>query len=482
MEVHLSYSLFVNKLPSALRVALLRDGRLEAFSLLREEADPAIGSTMLGRVVNVHAAIGAAFLEVGGERNVFLDRRDLPRALAPESKAPIEDVLKEGRDLLVQVRKQSFGEKLMQVSAELKLVGFHLILQPYGRGITFSRAFAGDRETAKACLLPFNWQGGGPGWIVRTAAAARDSERLALEAERLLAQFASFQAAAQSGKPRLIEALDPLLALLREIPHGQLKNLHFDDIKLHDRIKQQLLTPYPELALRLKLHGGEHPLFDVYKIESEIDQLTANRVWLKSGGCLDFHQTPAMVTVDVNSGKNTRARSGISCALKTNLEAVDEVTRQLRARNLAGLVVIDFINAPESNWRKQIDTALSEAIGLDPARVEMLPTNRFGLGQLSRARKGTDLNRILHEPCRTCSGSGWVDRLETIALQIQRQLRRQAPGMEGETFLLRCGQALADYLMQRHALFFEGLEQAFEIQVTVEKRNEMQARAWRLEL
>ncbi|MDJ0835943.1 MAG: ribonuclease E/G [Acidobacteriota bacterium] len=469
-------SLFANRMPGLMRLARLRNGRLEGLSLHRPDDPPAPGSIFKAKVVEVHAGIQAAYLDVGGAENVFLDRGNLPPGLLPSRKTTIESVLKPGREMPVQLRKPALGDKLARVDGEIKLAGLRLIHLPLGAGVSFSREFKGDRENL-AERLPE--QGG---WIVRSAAAEVRPEVLDAEAKVLAARYRDLQQAAASGKPRLLYREDPVLAAVHEIGLSRLRNLHVDDETYGEELRTQLLATAPDLAARLSIHREASSLFDTYKIESQIDDLRAAKVWLKSGGRLHFHQTEAMVTIDVDSGKHGKSRGGLSAALRTNLEAADELAVQLRARNLAGLIVVDFINAKEPDWRTRVDNALKKALTADPARVELLRIDRFGLARLSRERRGPDLAHILTEPCNTCRGTGRRDRLETITADIQKQLLRESKGMTGETYTLSCGQSLADHLTKRKDLYFAPIETLQEIKIQIEKRHEMRPRAWTLTL
>jgi ribonuclease G len=223
------------------------------------------------------------------------------------------------------------------------------------------------------------------------------------------------------------------------------------------------------------------PLFDTYRIEDEVQHLEDTRVWLKSGGSLVFSRTEALVTVDVNTSRNTKDRDQISSALRTNLEAVEALVCQLQARDLAGLVVVDFVNAREGDWRKRVDLALGQALRLDAAKTEALPINKFGVAMLTRQREADEAPDRLHELCGCCGGRGRVRSLERVALAVLVQLRRQVPGLAGECLKVRAGKELAAYLEAHRARFLSPLAEKYGIEIQLE-RAAMSQRAFEIEL
>ena len=238
----------------------------------------------------------------------------------------------------------------------------------------FSHRFKGQRADISAELTAL---GKDVGWIVRSAAGEQGIEQLLAEARMLRSRLAELQAQQDHGKPRLLYTEHPIEEILRDHAHDNPRSIFIDDEHHHARIHTWLRREQPRLLPALKLHSDDAPLFDVYKVESEIHKAAAARVWLPSGGSLVFHQTEAMVTIDVNSGKNIKSRAGKSAALRTNLEAATEIVRQLRVRNLAGLIVIDFINASEKGWGQNSGSSMRGALASDPLTPDYLPINRL---------------------------------------------------------------------------------------------------------
>jgi len=476
-------SLFINVLPAAFRLAVLQDERLVRLEIVarRSKGPATAGAIFLGRVSGINTGIQAAFIDIGGKRHAFLNRRDLPPRLLAAEAASLESVLKEGRTLLVQVTKPGYEGKLPQVSGDLKLLGFSCILLPCSEGVRFSRQFTGERKPIREALAEV--QGDRTlGWIVRSAATPQAAATIAAEAKVLIARLAQLEREAEKGAPRQLYADDPIEEFLREYTKELPRSIYVDDEGLFAEVQERLRLGPPHLLAALKLHGGPSPLFDVYKIETEIMRASAAHVWLPSGGSLVFRQTEAMVTIDVNSGKNIKKRAGQSAALRTDLEAAVEIAHQLRVRNLAGLIVIDFINATEPGWRKLVDDACRTALAADPLAPDYLPINRFGLAHLTRARQRNSLAHVLQEPCPRCAGSGRIERLEIIALEIQRRLQHEAAGLNEPRMILRCHPELASYLDSHRKHLLAPLEQALAITIAVEEEATMPPRAYSLDL
>ena len=342
-------------------------------------------------------------------------------------------------------------------------MGFYLIHLPQSDRIVFAREHTGDQQPKRDCLKGF-----GGGWIVRSAASSIALDHIAREAGLLLARRQRIEAAGGSGKPRLIAAADPVLETIRDRGPTRLDNIYLDDADAHARLQPILAETAPELAAKLELHTGDYPLFDVYRVTDEIERLRSSKVHLKSGGWLHFQKTEAMTVIDVNTGRIAKARGGLSPAMRTDLEAVPVIARHIRARNLGGLIAVDFINASETDWRTRIDQALKEAVEADPARVALLPLNPFGIAHLSRERVAADLAERTTDRCFSCRGEGRLARFDAQLADIQVALLRQAPTMAGETFRITCHKALADFLNRRHEICLAPLEKRFSITIRVE--------------
>ncbi len=473
-------SLFISCLPGLRRVAATQDGRLVRYRVFSQACEVA-GGTYLGRVTKVTAAIGAAFVDLGDGLAGFLNFREDPVLVVDGGQITLARQVKEGQAVLVQMTRLGHGEKLANLSPEIKFVGVQLILLPQGRGVQFSRDFKGEREALEGQLAALNRElGAEPGWLARSGAGLSEAS-LRGDGLALWAGWSRVLEGIHSGKPRLLQREDPVLRWLFEGSKQGWHAIHCDDDEVLEALRAELRGRAPALVSQLASHDLDLPLFDTYRLEDELSQLEEPRVWLKSGGSLVFSRTEALVAVDVNTARNTKERGQTSSALRTNLEAVEELVYQLQGRDLGGLVVIDFVNAREPDWRKQVDRALGEALRRDPAKTEALPINKFGVAMLTRQRDADEVSDRFHETCPRCSGRGQVRALERVAIAVTVQLRRQAPGLAGERLIVRAGKELAAYLTQHRARFLDPLAHRHGLEIVVENAS-MAARAFVIEL
>ena len=473
----MTLSVFVNCLPAATRIAVTQKGRLIHWNVHLPGATPALGSLFLARVKQWHPGMKAAFLDLGQEDPAFLDSRDLPKSL--QDPAP---VLKEGQSLIVQVKKPAYGKKLIQVTANIKLLGFHVVLLPDQSGIFFSRRFKGDQDKWKRQFTWIDNQKPSYGLIVRSSAGEVEPAQVEAEIRYMAQRLHKATKSGDQGKNRPLLIEDPVLTCLKEFDRQGINNIFVDNHTTYQQIRDTLAATNPPLLSALKCHAGETPLFDVYKIESAIDASRAARVWLKSGGWLDIGQTEAMVTIDVNSGKGRKGKQGMSAALTTNLEAAQELANQLRLRNLSGLIAVDFINAPDAGWQKICDRALAKSLRQDPLPVDLLPINRLGLAQLSRSRQFAGADDLLSQPCDRCGGRGRMPSLQGTLIEIQKITLRDAPGLEGDVLTFICGRDLAAHLKQNHGLLFQAAQDHFGMEVRIRTKATLPPLGFKVEL
>lgn len=457
-------SLFISALPGSLQLAKTHQGRLEEFSWLTDSSEPVLNGVYLGEVSAVLPGIQGAFLDLGQGQQAFLNRSGLPEGLLPSKKTKLNDVLKQGQKLVVQIRKHAMEGKQVQVSAKLRLLGFFCICLPGETGFHFSKKFSGNREQVHLASGEdvSQW-----GWIIRSSAAEVPFEWLQTEMA-FLSNLAVGFTQEVSGKARVLWEPDAAQQWIMDRAFPAPSVIYVDDEAEHGKLERWLTDRQPSLRAKLQRHSGDQRMFDVYKIQSQVEKAMASRVWLPSGGMLDIRQTPALVSIDVNSGKHTKARGGIGAALRTNLEAIQEIARQLRIRNLAGLVVIDFIDMNAREARDKLMNASRKAFAGDDASIDLTPLNRFNLLCLSRERRGTDLNRQTMRVCPTCKGSGWTAHFSCLAVTIQTEIVTQGEALRGHRVSIRASQRFADYLRKHRHLLFEAFEQGLKLQIQIE--------------
>ncbi|CAM2006734.1 ribonuclease E/G [Acanthopleuribacter pedis] len=471
-------SLLVNVLPAATRVAVTEAGRLVAYRLLDPNAVWRLGQVYVGRVTQVLPSIDACFVDVGREDPVFVNRRQIPDA--GQRQATLKDLVKQGQIMRLQITKLPVDDKSPRGSGILKLGGFYLGLEEGAGKVRFSGHFEGDRGALKKLLgeAPFSSYG----WRVRSAASHADPAGLRHEAEVLQKRAEALLRMPLEGANRLLEDtffLDDLL--FAEAPH-QLHAVHCDDdhFMADARAAYKVLAPW--LSPRLQRHHGPLPLFDTYKITSALERMLANHVWLKSGGSLLFHQSEAMVTIDVNTGKQRKGKKGQSAHLTTNLEAVTEAFEQIRLRNLAGLIAIDFLNHDRPDERRTLQQAVRDAAKADRADLDLEPINRFGVLVMTRQRRGDDFERRHKQTCPQCGGSGRIPTAEVVALRLQQELMRDGAGYAGETLVIEAGGLLFPYLTRHARLLFANLADAHGFQFVLQKSPKRHSMGYQINL
>ena len=458
-------SLFVNRMPGHTRIGVMQDDRLIHAEWIRNTEHDRPGQVFVGKVNRVVPALKAAFVDLGGERTAFLNQSDLPIGMLPDRRTGIEDVLKEGRLLVVQIKKSGYRDKLPQVTARVSSPGLLLVGLWQERGIHYAKGYQGEDLGQEANHGLMDSEERPMGWLIRSAASQVPGKRLVQEAAYHLERAEQARSALARGQlGPVLQVFSDLECLFHFWKYG-VRHCFFDDEGLFQARRSLAEAHFPALLPVFSLHADVHPLFDVYRVQSEWEQLSSPRVWLPSGGYLDFLPSEALTTVDVNSGKNLRRRGGLSNAMRTNLEAAVEVARQVRLRQLSGLVVVDFVNVARTE-AKTVDRALADGFASDSAKIDLLPINRFGLAVISRERTNPDHFGRLHETCRACQGTGMQPKPVAVAVEVQHQLLRQLPGLEGERVLVSCGARLARFF-ERHPAWLNALAESYNIPISV---------------
>lgn len=460
--------LLVNATPPETRVAVLEDGKTVEVLHERRGHQGLVGNVYLGRVHRVLPGMHAAFVSIGLERDAFLYVQDvLPRAVEadgeerdasmpseeealPADRARIEDLLREGQDVVVQVTKDPLFGKGPRVTANIALPGRLLVCLPGARGIGISRRITDDaeRERLRAILEGFP---PGAGWIARTAAQGCTLADFLPDRQYLEEIAARIRRKDESASgPLLIQReLDVALRSLRDLVAPDFAAIRVDDAELRDRIREFLAAVAPELAPRVELDEGPEPLFARFGVETEIENALKNRVHLKSGGSVVIQQTEALVAIDVNTGKFVGSDALEETVFATNLEAVSEIARQIRLRDLGGILVVDFIDMEDPAHRREVFERFEEELARDRARTRLLQISEFGLVEITRQRTRGNLERTLTRPCPCCGGSGRAKTDLSVALDLRRDLLSAANLYSpGETVRLKVRSSLARLLAE----------------------------------
>jgi ribonuclease G len=449
--------LIIHSRPHETRVALVENGVVVELHIERKTGQELMGNIYRGRVVRVLPGMQAAFVDIGLERSAFLYVSDVHQDLMeleqmmlgnsaePESGAPspaeeellvehpkalsmsIEDLLREGQDIMVQIAKEPIGTKGARLTSHISLPGRHLVLMPNVDHIGISRKIEDPAERERLKNLVQEIRTGNLGFIVRTASEGSDKNKLKSEMDFLQKLWTSVQEkmAKHTSPVLLYKDLSVSLRSVRDLFTREVDRLVIDSKEEYSGIMEFIETFVPALKYSVDLYEGSEPIFDFYGIEMELSRALENKIWLKSGGYIVIELTEALTAIDVNTGSYVGTRNLEETILKTNLEAVKEIAYQLRLRNLGGLIVIDFIDMEKKSNREKVFTMLKEGLTKDKAKTHVLKMSELGLIEMTRKRTRENLNRFLSEPCFYCAGRGSLKTKRTICYEILRDLERE---------------------------------------------------------
>jgi len=459
----MSNILFLSVNPFETRVALREEARLVAYRAERHRASSVVGNLYKGRVSRVLPGMQAAFVDIGLPRDAFLYVREAGGILddftdiflADDNEPPliepgdsdISDLLRLGQEVLVQVVKDPIGTKGARLTTHVSLPGRFLVYLPYARDIGVSRRLTDDeeRERLREVVREFDSPGG---WIIRTAAEGQGRVELEADRDYLLRLWRRIQDTDTHARaPSLVHReLSPILRAVRDMFRHTVKEAWVDDEESFQEVLDFLEQSDPSLVPRVKLFRQETDLMSSFGIDRELEKALRPKVWMKSGGYLVINQTEALVTIDVNTGKFVGSHSLEETVFALNLEATSEIVRQLRLRDLGGIIVIDFIDMEEPEHRREVYESLVKELATDPARSQILPMSDIGLVQLTRKRTRPSLERTLSRECPYCHGSGRIKALPTVCLEIRRELLATAAGNVGEQVSLVVHPEVSHYL------------------------------------
>jgi ribonuclease G len=444
--------ILINAAPWETRVAVLEDTTLVEVQIERGRERGLAGNVYKGRVIRVLPGMQAAFVDIGLEKAAFLhvsdladpdvvhaveDGEEIEDVDAPRRRrvqyAPIEQRLKKGHELLVQVSKEPMGSKGARVTAHISLPGRYLVHMPETDHIGISRRIEDpeERDRLREAVESERTDGGG-GFIVRTACEGATKREIRDDARFLTRLWTHIQSTAERAPATTLvhRDLDLMLRVLRDLFTPDVDRVVVDDPAEHARVVAFAETFIPRLVDHVHLYQGTTPLFEQHGIETKIARALDRRVWLKSGGYLIFDQTESLTTVDVNTGRYVGKKDQEETVLRTNLEAAKQVVQQLRLRNIGGIIVIDFIDMEKLANRAKVFEALQEAVRADKARSNVLRISELGLVQMTRKRTRESLGQRLLEPCPHCDGFGRWRSVETIAYDALRRAQQAAAERE----------------------------------------------------
>ncbi len=477
--------LLINFAPYETRVALIENGSLAEFHLERPRERGHVGNIYKGRVVRVLPGMRAAFIEIGLSRTAFLYGGDIsPRLLESEELfgevlsqihlGSIEDVLKRGQEILVQVIKEPVGNKGARLSTNITLPGRYLVFLPTMAHIGLSRKITSENERERLRGIVQKFRPPETGWIVRTVALEASEEEIKSEMDFLLSLWQDIrQRAERASAPALIyEELDISLRAVRDLMAREVSSLIVDNRDVYQKILSFMDHFAPHLKGCVKLHEGPPDLFETYGIEIETSRLLARKVWLKSGGFIVLEPTEAFTAIDVNTGRYVGKADLEETVLRTNLEAAKEIAYQLRLRNIGGLIIIDFIDMERPESKEAVYKALKEYLKRDRAKTNIRPMSEFCVVEMTRERRRDSLYNLLTEPCPCCHGEGYTKSRRTICYEILRRLEKMGPHIKGKCIVLKVNPLVAEALTGEEIEFLEQIEKTFSFETSVIEEHE----------
>ena len=452
--------LLINITPQETRVALIFQGAVQELHVERTLSRGLVGNIYLGKVVRVLPGMQSAFIDIGLERAAFLHVADIwdakPQDGNPNTALkPIEKLLFDGQSITVQVIKDPIGTKGARLSTQISIAGRMLVFLPQDKHVGISQKIEDEagREALRQRVISLQQPEDKGGFIVRTMAEDANDDELKADIDYLRRTWANISLAAKS-KPAgslLYQDLNLAQRVLRDFVNEETGAIQVDS-----RENFQMLTEFgsqymPSVLPRLQHYTGERPLFDLYGVEEEIERALGRRVDLKSGGYLIIDQTEAMTTIDVNTGSFVAGRNFDDTIFKTNLEAAHAIARQLRLRNLGGIIILDLIDMENAEHRTAVLAELNKALSRDRTKLSVSGFSALGLVEVTRKRTRESLAHVLCETCPACNGKGMVKTARTVCYEILRELLREAKQFNPREFRILASQIVVDMFLEEES-------------------------------
>jgi ribonuclease G len=459
--------ILINWAPQETRVAIVENGAVQELHIERTLERGLVGNVYLGKVARVLPGMQSAFIDIGLERAAFLHVADLHAHGAAPGRGdaplpPIERQVFEGQSLVVQVIKDAIGTKGARLSTQVSIAGRMLVFLPHDRHIGISQKIGSPelREQLRARMTKLAGTEDG-GFILRTNAEEATDEDLADDIAYLRKTWAAIRERSQRQPAGTLLHQDLSLAqrVLRDLTHEATQTIRIDSRLQFDVLRAFGETYMPGAVGKLDLYRGERPIFDLFGIEEEIARALARRVDLKSGGYLIIDQTEALTTIDVNTGGFVGARNFEDTIFKTNLEAAGAIARQLRLRNLGGIIIVDFIDMVREEHQQAVLAELRKQLSRDRTRTTVSGFTQLGLVEMTRKRTRESLAHMLCQPCPTCEGRGQVKTARTVCYDILREILREARQFDPKEFRVVASAAVVEMLLDEESVHLAGLSE-----------------------
>jgi ribonuclease E len=464
------------------RLAVVSDGMLEALDVQVKTRESTLGNIYKAKVDRIEPSLQAVFVDYGAEKNGFLSINDVHPSYFPESyetgrrKPRVQDVFEKGSDVLVQVNKEERDHKGASLTTNLSIAGRYLVMMPGAEVMAVSRKIEDERERTKLKQIlkqlncPPNM-----GFIIRTAGMGQTKRELARDLKYVLNLWSSIERD-MTGSPApclLHREQDEVVKFIREYFTPDISEILIDDKEAYNKAGLFLRQVMPKHEKLVKLHQEKRPLFNKYQLEEQVEKVYRREIALKSGGYIIIEPTEALVTIDVNSGSATKERDIEETAFKVNLEAADEIARQLRLRDLGGIIVIDFIDMMNKKHKQQVERALKTAMKDDRARAKVLRISQLGLLELSRQRLRPTLGSGEYHTCPLCSGSGRVRAPETLALSVFRKIKSLVIKTDVKEVRAIAPLKVAEYLLNDMRSHIVDMERQYNAKVIINGKDKL---------
>jgi len=455
----------INSTSYETRIAILEDNKLVELFVERPEHERMVGDIYKGKVSKVLPGMMAAFIDIGLEQNAFLHFSDIINSAdyygtitgvesdESRSKKEIKDpfsYIKENQDIVVQVTKEPIGGKGARVTTDIAIPGRFLVLMPYEHHVGVSRKIMSIKEKRRLKKIVRHLKPGNLGMIIRTVAEKKNEEVLKKDLESLMISWKKIEKKMMKMEPPVLIYKDMGMAssVIRDLFTSDIDGLIVDNRKLLRNIIKYLKEASPNLLDKVKLYKSRKPIFDAYHIENEIEKSVEKKIWLKGGGYIVIDHTEALVAIDVNSGKFIGKKDYERNALKVNLEAVREIARQLRLRDIGGIIIIDLIDMSQDTNKKKVYDELRRELRKDRAKSSVLEISNFGLIEMTRQRIRPSLLYTFSDVCPTCKGTGRIVSKETVVAKIERWIKRFKSGSRERRLKLLLHPDMLEYLTE----------------------------------
>lgn len=469
----MSEEILINVTPRETRVAMVENGVLQEIFVERASRLGLVGNIYQGKVSRVLPGMQAAFMEIGLSRTAFLHASDIQvrgetnvqeeNGQKGRGNENIHELIRQGEELLVQVVKDPLGAKGARLTTQLSIAARFLVFMPGEDHIGVSQKIEGEdeRQRLREIVSRLATEVGKGGYIVRTVAERISEEEIRADMAFLHKLWSEVQERAKTASSGTLvhEDLPLVMRTMRDQVGAEVEKVRIDSRENYARVKKFAAKFIPELESRVEYYPGERPIFDLYNIEDEIQKALSCKVELKSGGYLIIDQTEAMTTIDVNTGAFVGHRNLEETIFKTNLEATFAIVRQLRLRNLGGIIIIDFIDMVDADHRAQVMQALEKSLERDRAKSHISEVSALGLVEMTRKRTRESLEHVLCEACPTCEGKGSVRTAETVCYEIFRELLREARQYTAQEFLVLASQEVVDLMLDEESTSIAELEE-----------------------